>query len=102
MSEIHIGDYNTLFKATIKDQDDNVVDISSATSKYLIFEDPQCNIYTKVASLYTDGTDGIIKYNSESGLFNIGGIWQIQGQVSYSDGSWYSDISEFRVRDNLS
>lgn len=100
-SEIHVNDYGTIFRATFKDQDNAVVNISGATNKYFLFEKPDCTDVTKTASLYSDGTDGIIEYTVESGLFNIPGIWQVQGYVTYPNGSWYSDIVEFRVRDNL-
>lgn len=100
-NEVHVGDIGTIIRVTIKDENCDPQDISSASSKELIFKKPNCTIVTKTATFYTDGTDGIIQYTSESGFFDVSGIWQIQGVVSFGSGTWSTDIIEFRVNKNI-
>jgi hypothetical protein len=71
-SEIHLDDIGTAFRCTIYD-DSTLVDLSSATSLLLIFKDPEGNTTTKTASLYTDGTDGILQYVAVDGDLDVSG-----------------------------
>lgn len=98
--EIHVQDIGTQFKVTIKDGT-SVVDVSGASTLQLIFQKPSGTNVTKTASLFTDGTDGIIMYNSESGVLDEAGIWKMQGYIVDSSNSWRSDIQTFRVHRNL-
>ena len=100
--EVHENDIGTVFKLTVKDQDGVIVDISSASTKQIIFKKPGGNILTKTASFQTDGTDGIIKYTTLSGDLNEKGIWQIQAYVVITAGTFYSDVLEFKVYPNIS
>jgi len=99
-NEIHQNDIGTQFKCTIKD-DTTAVDVSSATTLQIIFTKPNGSQLTKDASFYTDGTDGIIYYNSVSGDLDTVGTWKLQGYVVLSSGSWKSDIKRFKVHRNL-
>ena len=56
---------------------------------------------TADATFYTDGTDGILTYTTQSGDLNICGKWRIQWYVTFSVGSWKTDIKTFKVYDNL-
>lgn len=100
-SEIHIGDVGTAIRATIKDEDDVAVDVSAATTKQLIFEKPDCTEVTKTATFYTDGTDGIIQYLTETSFLNMAGVWRVQAYIVLSGGEWKTDIYEFRVYKNI-
>lgn len=100
-SEIHVGDVGTAIRATIKDEDDVVVDVSAATTKQLIFEKSDCTEVTKTATFYTDGTDGIIQYVTESGFLTVAGVWRVQAYIVLPGGEWKSDIYEFRVHKNI-
>ena len=62
-NEIHVGDIGTVFEVTVKDGED-VVDVSSATTRQLIFKSKDGAVLTKTAVLVTDGTDGKIKYTT--------------------------------------
>jgi len=99
-NEIHEGDIGTLFKATFKDGT-TVVDISTATTKQLIFKKPSGSELEKDASFYTDGTDGILTYTTVSGDLDEIGTWKVQGYVVLVSGSWKSDIHTFKVYRNL-
>ena len=99
-TEIHVGDIGTVFEVTI--QDDGVaVNISSATTKEIIFRKPDKTLLTKAANFSTDGTDGKIRSTTVSGDLNAAGVWSIQAHVILPGGDWKSSISEFSVIPNL-
>jgi type IV secretory pathway VirB6-like protein len=99
-NEIHQNDIGTIFKATIKD-DTTVVDISSATTKQLIFTKPDGTKLEKDASFFTDGTDGILTYTTVSGDLSVVGTWKVQGYVILTSGTWKTDIKKMKVHRNL-
>ena len=89
------------FKITILQCNGNTKDISYATTKELIFQKPSGTIVTKNATFFTDGTDGIIYYNTVSGDLDEEGIWHLQARVAAINDDKKSDVAHFRVRDNL-
>lgn len=101
MTTIKIGDVGTLFKATILDEDGAVVDISSATTLEMIFKKPNDTSSTVAASLFTDGTDGIMSYPTVDGDLDIAGKWKIQCFAELDTGEWHSSILNFDVGCNL-
>lgn len=98
--EIHKNDIGITFKVTLKDGT-TVVDISSASVKNIILGKPDGTKLTKAGSFTTDGTDGILQYNTISGDLDIIGIWDIQAQITLPSGSWKSDIASFDVFGNI-
>jgi hypothetical protein len=99
-NEIHVGDIGTVLRCTIKDGSD-AVNISTATSKIIILEDPSGNNSDKIATFTTNGIDGKIQYTTISGDFDERGNWSIQAKVVLPSGTWYSDIYTFEVHGNL-
>lgn len=100
-SDIRVDDFGTVFRATIKDQDDRVVNVSGSIQTLLKFKNPEGTLYTKPASVWSDGSSGIIEYTIESGLLDTGGRWEMQGYVQTSTGQWHTSIVNFFVQDNL-
>lgn len=101
--EIHVGDTGTVFRVTIYDQDNVVRDISTYTTKQLIFRKPDGTILTKTADFYTDGTDGIIQWTTTSASdLDLDGTWKLQAKVASGSNSHKSDIVDFKVWPNLS
>lgn len=98
--EIHKGDTPT-FLVTIKDENDNVLNISSATTKQLWFRKPGDTVVIKSAAFYTDGTDGKLVYTAVITDLDEVGDWGIQGYVVIAAGTFHSDIKEFEVFRNL-
>lgn len=98
--QIHVNDTGTEFRITITDED-NVVDLSSATVLHIIFRKPDSTSITVDANLYTDGTDGTIYYNVVDGDLDQSGIYKIQAYVEISGGSYYSSIGTFKAACNL-
>lgn len=100
-NEIHVGDIGTIFEATFKD-DDLIKDISSATTKSLIFKKPDgTTTVIQIGVFTTDGTDGLLRYTTVADDLDQAGKWQVQGKVVLADGTWSSSIYPFDVFANL-
>jgi len=102
--EVHLNDIGTIFRATINDCVDgvqSVLDISSATTKELVFKTPLGILKTKTASFTTDGTDGQIEWTTINGDLDEIGEWKLQAYIVLPSGSWRSDIGCFIVNENL-
>jgi hypothetical protein len=94
---IHNADIGTIFRLTITDTDEAVIDVSSASVKYLYFQKPDGTKIKRTATFYTDGSDGIIQYTSISGDIDQTGLWQVQGYVETSDGKFFTEKTGFSV-----
>ena len=100
-NEIHQNDIGTVFEVTLQDGE-VVVDISTATTKEIVFRKPNAGaVLTRAATFKTDGTDGILQYVTVSGDLDTVGEWHIQSHVIISAGEWRSDIGTFDVLGNL-
>lgn len=86
-SNIVAGDFGQVAQLTFVDTDTGqAADISSySASVQMIFVDPDGNETAKAATFATDGTDGVIEYVVESGLFNQAGNWRVYGRVAGAD-----------------
>jgi hypothetical protein len=96
----NLGDIGTIFRKTIKDQDGVVVNISTATTKELIFTKPDGTQLTKTAVYTTDGTDGKIQYVAVAGDLDLEGKWGYHGHVIIpggNGGDWESTRTPFVV-----
>jgi len=98
--EIHVGDVGTEFRVQVLD-DETVVDLSTATVLQIIFRKPDGVYLTVDCNYYTDGTDGIIKYNTVDGDIDQSGQWRIQAYVEVGSAKYYSSTGSFRVHCNL-
>lgn len=99
---IHVGDVGTVFRLTIVEADGvTPIDVSAATVKSILFQKGNGARTKKTATLYTDGTDGVIQYTAVAGDVDSAGNWQLQGYVEIPDGKFYSEILRFRVLDNI-
>lgn len=98
---IHLNDVGTEFRVTILDEDNVAVDVSAASTLSLIFKKPSGTSSTKTATLVNDGTDGLIKYVTESGDLDEIGTWKIQAYFVSLNGSWKSNFKSFKVHRNL-
>ena len=99
-NEIHMNDVGTRFLVTVTDGT-SAVDISSATTKQLIFQKPSGTKLTKATAFTNDGTDGKMQYNIVSEDFDEAGSYKLQGKVVISDGTFYTDKHTFKVHRNL-
>ncbi len=102
--EVHYNDIGTEFLVTIKDcvsGTPTVLDVSSATTKELTFKSPSGVSATKSAVLFTDGSDGKIKYTTVDGDLDEVGTWRIQAKIGIGGGVFRSDVGSFKVYENL-
>ena len=98
---VHNGDIGTIFRLTITDTSGTAIDVSTATTKYIYFQDPSGARMQKTASFFTDGTDGKIQYTSVSGDIDSVGTWQIQGYVETSLGKFWTEKDSFKAYSTL-
>lgn len=101
-NEIHLNDIGTILEVTIRDCDD-ILDISGAITKQIILRKAikPYTVVTKSAAFKTDGTDGILTYTTIDGDLDEIGNWKLQAVVELPTGKWSSDITGFKVYDNL-
>ena len=85
----------------VDDADGSAVDISSATTKQIVFESPSGTSTTQTASFTTDGTNGQIEYVTTDGDVNEEGEWRVQGLVIFGGGTYRSQIRRISVREAL-
>lgn len=93
------GDYGQVAKLTFIDVDTSAAaDISSySTSQDMIFTDPSGNETTKGAAFDSDGSDGVIKYTTETGLIDESGNWHVRGKVASGTAVLTTEQHEFYV-----
>jgi hypothetical protein len=67
-------------------EDDVAVNVSTVTTKQLVFTKPDGTQVTKTAAFLTDGSNGIIQYVTVSGFLDQAGTWSVQGYVVFPGG----------------
>ena len=94
----------TRFTSTIV-EDGAAKNVSSATTKKILFRKADKTTFIKDATFVTDGTDGKIYYDSEAGDLDVPGAgWEYQGYVvlvTPRAGTYYSEKKGFIVGDNI-
>jgi len=98
MGKIYLNDVGTRFEVTVKDEGE-VVDISGATQKQIIFKKPgpDNSIIIKEGTFTTDGKDGKMEYLTVDGDLNHIGVWFIQTKITLGAGTWSSEMGVFKV-----
>jgi hypothetical protein len=99
-AEIHVGDIGTRFDITVV-EDGEPLNISSATTKELIFRKTDKTTVTKEAAFVTNGADGKIRYVTADGDLDQAGVWKLQVHLILPDGEWKSNTLNFTVHENL-
>jgi len=100
-ADIRIGDIGTVFRVTIVDDTEDIIDISTATTTEVRFEKPDKTFVDKAASFTTDGVDGVIQYVTVVNDIDVAGKWRIQAYIITPVGEWRSEIETFWVKENL-
>lgn len=99
--EIYLGNIGTLFRLRILDQDDSVVNLSTASTMRITFRRPDDTTVDKTATFTTDGTDGYIEWASTSGFLDQEGTWRYQGFVVIGVNEYHANPVAFEVARNL-
>lgn len=101
----YTGDVGTSIQLTIKNrQTGAVIDLSTLTAATFTFQRvADSSEFTRTASLYTDGTDGVLEYVTVAGDFDVAGKWKVQPSYTLSSGGpWSGDPETFTVKARLS
>lgn len=102
LGEIHVGDIGTVFRITIKDEDNTIINVSSASSILIKFQKPNGDVLNKSGSFYSDGTDGIVQWTTTSANdLDADGLWKIQVKITIGSSIHNSDIGQFKVYPNI-
>lgn len=99
MKQVKLNDRGIVFKVTIRNQDNEIVPVQSATVKKFYFRKPDGTEVNVNASFYTDGTDGILAYTSTTGFLNQVGIWEYEPYIEISLGEFTGTPNKFMVKD---
>ena len=97
---VHKGDIGTVFEATVTDAG-IAVNVSTATTKEIVFIRPDGTRLVKTAAFSTDGVDGKLKATSVLGDISQNGLYHLQVNVTMPTGSWSSDTYLLDVGDEL-
>lgn len=89
-----VGDVGTQIRVTMLDNGEPL-SLATATSLTMLLRKPSGECISRSASLYTDGSDGVMVYAVEDGLFDSPGTWIVQGLVTFPAGSWASAPGRF-------
>ncbi len=100
-ANIHIGDFGTIFKFTVLDQDGEALNVSTASGITFIFEKPDTSQVEKDGNIFTDGKDGIVFYTLESGFIDVAGYWKTQVRTTLPTANWLSTVVRFKVEEEL-
>ena len=99
---LHIGQYGVTVTITLNDIDtDTAADISSYTTLTVDLKSPSGTVTTKTASFVTDGSDGQVQFDLESGDLDETGRWKIQVNLISGSSEILSEIAGFSVADAL-
>ena len=101
-SEIHVDDIGTQLKITVLDGS-STVDLDSATLRQVELKKPDDTSVTRTASVFGggSGSSGVMYYDTVAGDFDQTGHYKLQGKVSLTSGTYYTDIYTFKVHCNL-
>lgn len=101
----HVGDIGTKFTALFRsdcddDSSDDIIDISSATTKELIFTPPS-GVTKTVPGAFVGGSplgsDGKLRYTTVASFLDEAGWWTVRGYVVTPSGTWHSTLYKFEV-----
>lgn len=99
--QIHVNDIGTAFMATVKDEQGEIIDLTTLVSARMWFQRPDQSTFERTAETYGPPADGVIVYVTEANDLDAAGSWKLQGVVEFADGKWHSDIHKFKVWPNL-
>lgn len=100
VAEIHKNSIGVTFKITIK-EGDSAYDVSSASTKQLVFKKPSGELLTVDCTFTNSGSDGKIQYSTVSGDLDEVGWWRLQAYLVIGSNEFRTNIGRFQVHDNL-
>lgn len=97
---IQVGATNLAIKLQVREGND-VVNISSASALTIIIEKPDSTLVSASATLFTDGSDGMMIYRTSGSDLDQAGNYNVQGYVVITGFSGYTTPVHFTVYPNL-
>lgn len=95
-----INDIKVRLKLTIT-EDGAALNVSTATSKSIIVKKPDGTVLNYSASFLTDGSDGVLYYDTISSDLNQVGTYKVQAEIILNSGTYRSSIGIFRTEYNI-
>lgn len=99
-TKLKVDDVNVRLICEIQ-EDDVVLDVSTASSKTIIIKKPDDTKLTNTATFLIDGADGLIYCDTVAGDLDIPGLYRVQAIVIIGSGTYHSEIKSFLVECNL-
>lgn len=102
---VYTDDFGWVGKLVLKqrikpDEPPTIVDISTYLTKEFFFLSPAgVALEAKSAQFFTDGSDGILFYKTESGVIDMPGNWLVTARITKADARITSDPHSFNVSD---
>ncbi len=96
-AEIHLNDVGTIFKIKVLNQAGVIVPVIGDIVE-IKFKKPD---YTTQTVNPLINIEGVLSFTSTVGFLDKIGTWKMQAKVINTDGTWYSNITEFEVHNNL-
>lgn len=81
VEEVQLNDVGTIIEITVIEENNSIVDLSSATTKQIKILKPSGAIITEDADFVTNGTDGKLKYTIQAGDLNEIGLHRVQAYL---------------------
>lgn len=105
-ASIHVGDVGTVFADTIRDEDGAIINLSTASSKTVKFGRADGTVSAVLtADFDTDGTDGVLKYETIAGTLGStnadAGQWTYQFFVTINGKPFHGDVQQFYLKPNI-
>lgn len=100
-SEFHVADVGVALRATIKDEETDVVPLQSASVKQYTIRKPSGAEITVDCDFVTDGSDGLIQYVTVASTFDEAGYYKLQGYLEMGTSKWHTNTITFRVYPNI-
>lgn len=97
-----VNDIGTSIQLTIINREtDAIVNLSTLLDATFTFARPDGTTFDRTATLYTDGTDGILVYATVDGDFDVAGRWRVQANYELGTGQWSAESEVFTVKARL-
>lgn len=78
------------------------LDISTASTKNLLFNPPSGSLLTKAGTFVTDGTDGKLRYTTIAGDLDEAGVWEVAADIVMTGWDGQTSAERFMVHEVLS
>ncbi len=92
-----VGDVGVEIELTIVDSSGVAVNVSSASTKQIIFRYNATTSFTGTAASVTDGSNGKIKYTTTGSDFTAAGVWSAQARIITPTKDFRTSITTFAV-----